>query len=301
MKKIRRYLPLYLLAAPGILYLLINNYLPMAGIFIAFKRLDFSKGIFKSDWVGLENFEFLFKTSDAWVITRNTILYNVLFIVLSTVGAIVIAIFLNEIGKKFFQRFYQTIILIPSLVSMVIVAYLVYAFLSPTGGYINSIIFKLFGMDPVNWYDKAMAWPIILPIVYLWKNVGQLSVIYFSSIIGIDHEYYEAAELDGATAWNKVTQITLPLIKPIIVTMILFSVGRIFYSDFGLFYQVTMNSGTIYSTTNTIDTYVFRGLMQYGDMAMSSAAGLYQSVVGFILVLLSNFIVKKIDAENALF
>jgi putative aldouronate transport system permease protein len=301
LKRFKRYIPLYFLAVPGLLYLLINNYFPLAGLFIAFKNINYSKGIFGSDWVGLQNFEFLFKTSDAWIITRNTLAYNASFIVLSTIGSIAMAVLLNEVKNKFAQRLYQTVILIPVLISMVIVAYLAYAFLSPDTGFINNSILKQMGIPEVNWYDNANAWPGILTYVYLWKNLGQSCILYFAAILGIDKDYYEAADLDGASTWVKIRKITLPLIRPVVITMVLLAIGKIFYADFGLFYQVTMNSGSIYSTTNVIDTYVFRGLMQLGDIGMSSAAGFYQSVVGFVLVLLANFAVRKIDSENALF
>jgi putative aldouronate transport system permease protein len=299
--KMKRYLPLFLMTVPGLLYLIINNYIPMVGIIIAFKNINYQLGILQSPWVGLDNFKFLFMTSDAWVITRNTILYNIEFIILTTVFGIAIAIMLNEIVSRFFLRFYQTIILLPFMMSMVIVSYLVYAVLSPSNGLMNMTILPLFGMKAIDWYSSPEYWPIILTIVRLWTQIGFLCIIYLSSIVGIDKEYYEAARMDGATKWQQITKITLPLLSPIITMMVLFSIGKIFYSDFGLFYQVPMNSGMLYSTTNVIDTYVYRGLMQLGDIGMSSAAGFYQSLVGFILVFLSNYIVNKINSDNALF
>jgi putative aldouronate transport system permease protein len=184
---------------------------------------------------------------------------------------------------------------------MVIVAYLVFAVLSMDTGLLNKSIFPALGIQPVSWYNESGVWPFILPIVNIWKSFGFLSIIYLASIIGIDKEYYEAAEIDGATKWTQIKTITVPLISPVIVMMVLLAIGRIFYSDFGLFYQVPMNSGSIYSTTNVIDTYVYRGLLQLGDIGMSSAAGLYQSFVGFILVLISNIIVRKVSPENSLF
>lgn len=300
-KKLLQYLPLFLMTLPGFIYLLINNYLPIYGIQIAFKSVDYQKGVFNGDWVGLQNFKYLFKTHDALIITRNTIMYNVLFIILSTVVAVSVAIMLNEIKNKAFLKFNQTVILLPYLISMVIIAYLVYAVLNVDNGFMNKTILPLLGAKGISWYSEPKYWPIILPLVNIWKGFGFLSIIYFSSIIGIDGEYYEAAELDGATQWQKITKITLPLIKPVITMMVLLAIGRIFYSDFGLFYQVPMNSGAIYDTTNVIDTYVYRGLMQLGDIGMSSAAGVYQSIVGFILVLVSNFVVSKYDNDNALF
>jgi putative aldouronate transport system permease protein len=297
----RRYMPLVIMTLPGLAYLFINNYLPMAGLVIAFKDFNYAKGIFGSNWAGLKNFAFLFRTRDAFVITRNTILYNAAFIIINTVVAIATAIMLSEVTKKLLMRVYQTVILLPYLISIVIVSYLAYAFLSVNVGFINKTILPLFGAKAVAWYTEAKYWPFILPIVNLWRGFGFYSVVYLSSIVGIDRTYYEAAELDGATKFQCIRHITLPLITPVITMMALLAVGRIFYSDFGLFYQVPMNSGALYSTTNVIDTYVYRGLMQLGDIGMSAAAGLYQSLVGFLLVLGSNFLVRKLNPDNALF
>jgi putative aldouronate transport system permease protein len=286
---------------PGLAYLAINNYLPMAGLVIAFKDFNYAKGIFGSDWAGLRNFAFLFRTRDAFIITRNTILYNAAFIIINNTVAIITAIMLSEVTKKFLLRVYQTVILLPYLISIVIVSYLVYAFLSVDMGFVNKTILPFFGMEGVAWYTGAKYWPVILPVVSLWRGFGFYSVIYLSSIVGIDRTFYEAAELDGATKFQCVRHITLPLITPVVSMMLLLAVGRIFYSDFGLFYQVPMNSGALYSTTNVIDTYVYRGLMQLGDISMASATGLYQSLVGFLLVLGSNLLVRKLNPENALF
>lgn len=299
--RIKRYLPLTLMMVPGLLYLILNNYIPMVGIAIAFKNINYQVGLLRSPWVGLDNFKFLFMTSDAWVITRNTLLYNIVFIFLTTIFGIATAIMLNEVVSKLFLRIYQTIILLPFMMSMVIVSYLVYSALSPSNGWMNMSILPFFGMKAVDWYSSPSCWPVILVIVRLWTQIGFLCIIYLSSIVGIDKELYEAARIDGATKWQQITKITLPLLSPIVTMMVLFSIGKIFYSDFGLFYQVPMNQGMLYPTTNVIDTYVYRGLMQLGDVGMSSAAGFYQSMVGFILVFLSNFIVGKINSDNALF
>ena len=299
--KWKKILPISLMALPGVLYLIVNNYLPMFGLFIAFKDINFAKGILASDWVGLKNFEYLFKTRDAYIITRNTLLYNGAFIVLTTVISIAVAILLNEIRNMFAKRFYQSVILLPFIVSMVIVSYLVFAFLSTENGLVNNYILPLLGISEIAWYMEKEYWPFILTSVHIWKQIGFSTVIYLASIVGIDPEYYDAAMIDGAGKWRQIRSITLPLLVPIIITLTLISIGRIFYSDFGLFYQVPMNSGAIYDTTNVIDTYVYRGLLQLGDIGMSSAAGLYQSLVGFILVIISNLIVRRISKENALF
>lgn len=296
---LKKYTPLYIMLLPGFVYLLINNYIPMAGIVIAFKKLDFRKGIFGSDWAGFSNFEYLFKTPDAFRITRNTICYNLVFIVVTLVCSVFVAILLSEIRSRMAVKCYQTMILLPYMISMVIVSYLVYAFLS-SDGFLNGII-SSFGGDDVSWYTEPKYWPFILTIVNAWKVVGYNSIIYLASIMGIDQEMYEAASLDGCTKLAEIRYITLPLLVPTMITMVLLSVGRIFYSDFGLFYQVPMNSGALIDVTSTIDTYVFRGLMSLGDVSMSSAACVYQSVVGFIIVLFANWMTKKYSAENALF
>ncbi|MGB8455502.1 MAG: ABC transporter permease subunit [Anaerocolumna sp.] len=301
-KKLKRYYMLYLMMIPGLLYLLINNYAPMSGLYLAFKNIDFRKGLWGSDWIGFKNFEFLFKSADAFIITRNTILYNLAFILINTVLAISVSILLNEIVSIRKIKLYQSLILLPYLISMVVVSYLVLAFLS-TKGFINStIITGLLGKESgISWYSEAKYWPFILIIVNAWKNIGYLCIIYYASIIGIPGDFYEASSLDGARMWQKIKYITLPLIKPTIITMVLLSLGRMFYSDFGLFYQVPMDSGALYSTTSVIDTYVYRALIQLSDIGMSSAAGVYQSVVGFFVVLYSNLIVRKVSKENALF
>ena len=299
--KLKRALPLFIMMLPGLIYLLINNYLPMFGLIIAFKDINFAKGILGSDWIGFKNFEYLFSTRDAFVITRNTILYNGGFIIINTVLAIAVAIMLNEIKNKLAKSLYQSVILMPFLISMVIVSYLGFDFLSEDVGYLNNTILRLLGLDGFAWYSEAKYWPYILTFINMWKGIGFLCVIYLAAIIGIDQEFYEAATLDGANKWQQIIHITIPSIMPVIIMMTLLAIGRIFYSDFGLFYQVPMNSGSIYDTTNVIDTYVYRGLMQLGDIGMSAAAGLYQSIVGFVLVLVSNYLVRRKNKENALF
>lgn len=299
--KWKGFIPFYLMVLPGLLYLVINNYIPMFGIVIAFKKLNFAKGIFASEWCGFENFRFLFATKDAWSITRNTILYNIAFFLVGTIMAIALAIFINEITSKKASKFYQTAILLPYLMSWVIVGYLSYAFLSSDTGLINNSILKLFGLESVNFYQKKEYWPYILILVNLWKNVGYSMIIYFSSIVGISADYYEAAKIDGANKWQQIKSVTLPLLKPTVITMFILSVGQVFRSDFGLFYQVPRNSGSLYSVTRTIDVYVYQALMKNSDFAMSSAASVYQSVCGFILIIIANKIVRKYQKESALF
>ncbi|WP_246608350.1 ABC transporter permease [Paenibacillus agaridevorans] len=299
--KYKRFIPLYLMMVPGLLYLLINNYVPMAGIIIAFKHINWNLGILGSPFAGLSNFEYLFKTKEAWVITRNTLGYNVLFIVLGTVISIGVAILLNEIRSKFWKKSYQTVILLPYLISMVIVSYLVFAMLSSESGFVNNSILEPLGLDGLTWYTEPKYWPFILTIVHIWKVFGYSCIIYYATLVGIDRGYYEAAVIDGANRWQQIVNITLPALKPTVITLVLLQVGTIFYSDFGLFYQVPMDSGPLYDVTNTIDTYVYRGLIKLNDVGMSSAAGVYQSLVGFTLVYIANRLVTRFSKENALF
>lgn len=294
-------LPLYIMMVPGLIYLFVNNYIPLAGLVIAFKKLNYNIGIFKSPWVGFKNFEFLFKTKDAFIIFRNTIGYNFVFIVLGTIFSLIVAILLSEVTNKIALKGYQTIILIPFLLSSVLISYIVYAFLATDTGFINNGILEALGKKPISWYSKPAYWPVILTIVYLWKSFGYTTILYYASIIGIDRTYYEAAVVDGASVWKQIKSITLPLLKPTVVTLVLLSIGKMFYSDFGLFYQVPMDNGLLYNATNTIDTYVFRGLLVLNDVGRSSAAGFIQSVLGFIMVLGANTLTRKIDKENALF
>ena len=298
---LKEYWPLYLMMLPALLYLLINNYIPMAGMVIAFKKLNFAKGIWASPWAGLKNFKFLFASKDAWIITRNTLLYNVAFILINMVVGIAIAILITEVRNTKLKKIYQSAILLPFLMSMVILSYIVYALLSAENGLVNNSILPLFHIDPIQWYQKPKYLPAVLIIANCWKGVGYGCLIYIASLIGIDPSFYEAARLDGASKWQEITKITLPSLVPTIITLLLLSIGRIFYSDFGLFYQVPMNSGVLFPTTNVIDTYVYRALIEQGNISMSSAAGVYQSLVGFCVVMLSNWIVRKVDKDQALF
>ncbi|HLV10140.1 MAG TPA: ABC transporter permease subunit, partial [Halanaerobiales bacterium] len=298
--KFKKYLPLFLMMLPGLFYLLVNNYLPMGGLVIAFKDVNFAKGIWSSDWVGFENFKYLFATRDAFIITRNTIAYNLVFIILGNIINITIAILLSEISKRFFANIYQTIILLPHMISWVIVSYIIYAFLD-VNGIMNNTILPAMGFESISWYMRAELWPYIIILVSFWKNMGFGVIVYLASIFSIDNSYYEAAELDGATKWQQIKNITLPLLKPTVILLVMLALGRMFYADFGLFYQVPLDSGMLYETTNVIDTYVFRALLQRNDIGMASAAGFYQSIVGFILVMTANFVIRKISRENALF
>lgn len=301
-EKLKRCVPLFLMMVPGLLYLILNNYLPMAGLVIAFKKIDYSLGIFASPWVGLKNFKYLFSNGDALLALRNTILYNLLFIVAGNVLAITVAIALDAVASKFLKKFSQIVILIPYLLSTVIVSYIVYAFLNPTNGFMNNTILPMLGIaKPIKWYNEPKYWPYILTIVYLWMNFGYSSILYYSNVISIDKSLYEAAIVDGATTWQQIVHVTLPGLKFTIITLVLLAVGRICFSDFGLFYQIPQHSGMLYSTTQTVDTFVYRALLELNDVGRSSAAGFLQSLLGFILVFTANKLVSTIDKDSALF
>ncbi len=291
---------LFLMMLPGLLVLLVNNYLPMLGIVIAFKDYNYAKGFWKSDWVGFENFRYLFNSNAAFTITRNTILYNVAFIIIAATVAVALAIIFNELLNRKLSKFYQGIMFLPYFLSWVVISYLVFALLSSDMGFINGILVKL-GKERINWYVEPAFWPLIIVLVNTWKWTGYDSIIYLAAIIGFDKSYYEAAAVDGATRFQQIKMITFPMLMPVITVLTLIKVGRIFFTDFGLFYNVTRNSGPIYDVTNVIETYVFRALRQTGDVGMASAAGFYQAVIGLIVVLTANYIVSKIDKENSLF
>lgn len=295
-------IPIYILLLPGLIYMFCNNYMPMFGILIAFKKLDFKKGILGSPWAGISNFKFLFQTGDALKITRNTVLYNVAFIILSMVFGILIAVLLNEISKKVPRTIFQTLILLPYVMSMVVVSYFAFAFLSTESGFINKSILPMFGVsDPIQFYQEKKYWPFILVFFYLWKNIGYSSILYLSTLVGISPEYYEAAKMDGAGKLKQFRYITLPGLKTTMITLLIMNLGGIFRSDFGLFYQVPRNSGVLYDVTQTIDVYVYNMLMNKSNYALSSAASFYQSIVGLILIVTANLIIRKISPDDAMF
>ncbi|WP_238403930.1 MULTISPECIES: ABC transporter permease [Paenibacillus] len=304
-KNINKNAAMLIMVLPATLWFIFFSYLPMAGMVIAFKEYRYSRdgflaSIIESKWVGLQNFKFLFSTNDAYIITRNTVVYNIFFIVLGLVIAVAMAIMLAEITNKRLAKVYQTGMFLPYFLSWVIVGYFVFSFLSLDRGVVNQVA-GWFGIDPVNWYSDPTYWPIIIVVVFLWKSVGYNSVIYLAAIMGIDKSLYEAAMIDGANKWQQIRNITIPMLTPLITILTLLAIGKIFYADFGLFYQVPRDSGTLYSVTNVIDTYVYRGLKSTGEIGMSTAAGLYQSLIGFVLVITSNGIVRKFNKDNALF
>lgn len=288
---------------PGLIFFILFSYLPMFGIIIAFKQYRYDMGIWLSPWNGFTNFKFMFSSPDAWVITRNTIAYNLIFIVGGLLCNVGLAIGLSELRNKMFSKVSQTILLMPHFLSYVIVSFLVLAFLHVENGIINRSILPALGVNPISWYQTPKAWPWILVIVNFWKTTGYGSVVYLAGIAGIDTSLYEAARVDGATRWQQIRYVTIPALVPLMVVLTILNVGKIFNSDFGLFYQVPLNSGALYPTTNVISTYVYNMLMTAGtgSVGMASAAALYQSVVGFILVMTTNLIVRKVSPDNALF
>jgi putative aldouronate transport system permease protein len=301
MNKAARFIPLYLMMLPGIAYFIINNYMPMPGILMAFKRFKYTKGVWGSPWNGLSNFTFLVSSNDLALLVKNTVLYNLVFMVLGTVMAVTVAVMLNEVRKKKLQQTFQTLILIPHLLSYVIITYIVYALFGGEYGMINKSILQPLGIEAVSWYTEDQHWPFILTGVHLWKSFGYSSILYYATLVGFDQSYYEAAIVDGATTMQCIFRITLPLLKHVIITLTLFSIGHIFTSDFGLFYQVPMNSGMLYNTTSTLDTYVYRGLLEDNNLGRASAAGFFQAVVGFLCVISANALVRKVESDSALF
>lgn len=301
-------LELFLLSLPTVVWFAIFSYLPMFGIIISFKnyRLQSGKGfiysLVASDWVGIDNFKFLFASADTWPMLRNTIGYNLLFIALGVVIPVTLAIMISNLYSQKFGKVCQTAMFLPHFMSWVVAAYFVFAFLSVEKGLVNNLIAGA-GGEKIPWYSaEAMGWwPFLLVAMQIWKTTGYSMVVYLASITGIDSTYYEAAVIDGATKWQQAWKITIPLLKPIMIIMTIMAVGRIFNSDFGLFYQVPRNSGPLYPVTQTMDVYIYNALMKMNDIGMSSAAAFFQSVCGCITICLANWIVTKVDSENAFF
>ncbi|MBO0427937.1 sugar ABC transporter permease [Vagococcus fluvialis] len=305
LKRLKQNKTLLLMSIPGMIWLIVFFYIPVLGNVVAFKNFKISEGGFiksliESPWVGLKNFEFLFSSSNAYIITRNTVLYNVAFIILNLVMAVCFAVILSQLRSKRTIKVIQTSMLLPYFLSWVIISYFVYSFLSPEKGLFNAMILAN-GGDPISWYNEPKYWPFILIFMGVWKGIGYNSIIYFASIMGIDTTYYEAAEVDGASKWQQILHVTIPQLIPLMTILTILAVGNIFRADFGLFYQLPKDSGTLYDVTNVLDTYVYRGLTSSGDIGMAAAAGLYQSVVGCICLVGTNLIVRKYDENSALF
>lgn len=297
---------LFLMLLPGMIVLILNNYLPMFGVVIAFKNFkfvgsNFFDSLFKSEWVGFNNFKFLFGTTDAFVITRNTLLYNVAFISLGLVIAVTLAVALSELRFRRLARFYQGAMFLPYFLSWVVASYLVYAFLSFDTGFINKSVLAPLGIQPVTWYTNTKPWPFILIFMHFWKWAGYNCVVYLAAILALDPEHFEAATIDGASKWQQIIRITIPQLVPLMIILTLLNMGRIFYADFGLFFHIPRNTGMLYPATNVIDTYVYNTLLYMGDIGMSSAASLYQAVLGFILVIVTNHLIRRRNKDYALF
>ena len=290
---------------PGAVWLLLVRYLPMFGIVIAFKNYrafrpnTFWNNIVKSEWVGLKNFEFL-NSPDTGVMIRNTLGYNLLWIVLGLVISVAFAVMMSELTSRFMAKAYQTMMFFPYFLSWVVASYFVLAFLDPTSGMIPSMQ-KASGLPVSNFYHETTWWPLILTICNLWKNLGYSSVLYLAAITGIDTTQYEAAAVDGASKWQQIWHVTLPGIRPMIIILLIMNIGKIFNADFGLFYNVPQNSGSLYPVTQVVDTYVYRAYANTHNLGMSSAAGLLQSVVGLVCILGANALVRRIDPESSLF
>ena len=292
---------LYLLVLPGLIYFLLFSYLPMAGIVIAFKEYRMDLGIFGSPFNGLNNFKFL--TVDTLSVLRvvfNTLFLNVLFIGIGTALAVMTAVLINEIRLVWFKKISQSLVILPNFISWVIVAVFAYNFLNTDFGIVNNWL-KNFGLEGISWYNQAGYWPAILVLLYSWKSVGFNSIIYLAAITGIDQEQYESAALDGANKFRQIWHITIPGISKTIIILLLLAIGRIFYGDFGMIYGLVGDNSLLFSTTDVIDTYVFRALRTLNDVGMSSAIGLLQSVIGFLFVYTANAVVRKYDKDAALF
>lgn len=306
-KNRKKTLMLLTMVAPTALWLILLRYIPMAGIVIAFKKYkvytpkpSLVNNIINSKWVGLGNFKFLFTSSDTLLVLRNTVGYNLLWIALGVIISISFAIMINEITSKFVAKTYQTMMFFPFFLSWVVVSYFVMALLDPTSGLIVKAQLAR-GLTPTEWYHDYKPWPVILTICNLWKNMGYQTILYLAAITGIDKSQYEAAAIDGASKWQQIWYVTIPNLRNMVIILLIMDIGKIFNSDFGLFYSVPQNSGTIFRTTQVLDTYVYRALMNSQNIGMSTAASLFQNAVGFVLIIITNTMIRKIDPDSALF
>ena len=298
--KLRRNAVFFVLAAPALVHTVIFQYLPMIGVVLAFKDYRYDKGIFGSDWAGLKNFEFFFTSQDAWRVTRNTVGLNFIFIVVGLVVSVAIALLFFEVRRRGVLKFYQTAVILPNFLSFVVIAYMTYALFNPAFGIANRLL-EAVGLSGVRWYSEPVYWPFILTFVNTWKYAGMGSIVYYAGLVAIDQELYEAAIVDGASKWQQTWRISIPSLVPLMTVLNILALGRIFRADFGLFYQIPRDSGLLYPATDVIDTYVFRALKEFQDIGMSSAVGLYQAIVGFALVITANWVVNRIEPDNALY
>lgn len=305
--KAKKTLMLLTMVAPGAIWLLLLRYLPMGGIILAFKNYKiypkdptFLNNLIHSKWVGLDNFKFLFTTGDSWVMIRNTLAYNIVFIILGVIIPVAFAIMMSELSKKFVAKTYQTLMFFPYFLSWVVVSYFLNAFIDAQYGLIP-MAQRAAGETAVSWYTTPGPWPYIIVFANLWKNVGYSTVLYLAAITGIDQTQYEAAAIDGASKWQQILHVTLPNLRTMIAILFILNVGKIFNADFGLFWTVPMQNGALFSVTQVIDTYIYRVLMNTGNIGQSTAAGLLQNIVGFICIIGANAVVKKIDSDSTLF
>lgn len=298
--EIRKNSYLYLLTVPGMLFLIVFAYIPMTGHIIAFKDLNFEKGVFFSPWVGFDNFKFLFQNGEWISVTLNTLKLNSLFIIFGLGGAVIIALFLNEIKNILFKKLTQSLIFMPYFISWMVVSFMLYSIFNTSNGLFNMTLQSI-GKEPISWYSEPKYWTVILTVMYMWKQAGYFSIIFLSAITGISAEYYESARIDGATHIQQIFHITLPLIRPTIIVLALLAIGRIFYGDFGMIYSIVGDNGTLFPTTDVIDTFSFRAMRKLGNFGMASSVVLYQAVLGMITVVIFNKIAKKFDEGSELF
>ena len=305
--KAKKTLMLLSMVAPGAIWLLLLRYLPMGGIILAFKNYKiypkdptFLNNLIHSKWVGLDNFKFLFTTGDSWVMIRNTLAYNIVFIILGVIIPVAFAVMMSELSKKFVAKTYQTLMFVPYFLSWVVVSYFLNAFIDAQYGLIP-MAQRAAGETAISWYTTPGPWPYIIVFANLWKNVGYSTVLYLAAITGIDQTQYEAAAIDGASKWQQILHVTLPNLRTMIAILFILNVGKIFNADFGLFWNVPMQNGALFSVTQVIDTYIYRVLMNTGNIGQSTAAGLLQNIVGFICIIGANAVVKKIDSDSTLF
>jgi putative aldouronate transport system permease protein len=291
---------LLLMCVPAVIFFIVFNYAPLPGAWIAFTNFNYRDGIFGSPFVGFKNFEFLIKSGQLWTLTRNTILYNLAFIVFGNILQIAIAIMLNEIRSTFFKKISQAAMFLPFFISAVLVGVIAFNLLNYDTGAINALIRET-GGDPIKIYSTAGAWPLIIILVHLWQSTGYGSIVYFAAIMGIDRSLYEAATVDGASAWQRIRYVTLPSLKPTFIILVLFSLGGIMHGNFGLFWNLVGNNASLFSTTDIIETSVYRMVLAQNNFTTSTAVGLYQSLFGFALVMTANWIVRRINKDYALF
>ncbi|HLV54299.1 MAG TPA: ABC transporter permease subunit [Actinotalea caeni] len=291
---------LLLMCLPAVAFFVVFNYAPLPGIWIAFTNFNYREGIFGSPFIGLRNFEFLIRSGQLWLLTRNTVLYNLAFIVIGNILQISLAIMLNEVRMKYFKKVSQTLMFLPYFISVVLIGVIAFNVLNYDTGALNALI-KATGGDPIKIYSMAGIWPFIIVLVFLWQSTGYGSIVYFAAIMGIDKTLFEAAAIDGASAWQRIRYVILPSLKPTFVILLLFALGGIMSGNFGLFWNLIGNNAALYSTTDIIETSVYRMVVSQNNFTTSTAVGLYQSIFGFALVMLANWFVRRVNKDYALF